>query len=82
MLSEQRTNSLQIQIGKLCRDRKCDLFSEIDLIFFDTTSITLEGKEGSALGQSSFDQVHRAHRQQMILDLAVDMHGWPISSLT
>lgn len=69
------------QIEEQLFDRNRDLFSEIDLVFFDTTSIYFEGEGGSTLGQRGFSKDHRPDLKQMIVGLAVDIHGWPICSL-
>jgi transposase len=62
-------------------DRRRDLFSEIDLVFFDTTSIYFEGRGGDSLGQWGYSKDHRPDLRQMIVGLALDIHGWPICSL-
>jgi len=62
-------------------DRRRDLFSEVDLVFFDTTSIYFEGQGGESLGQHGFSKDHRPDRRQLVVGLAVDVHGWPICSL-
>jgi len=62
-------------------DRRRDLFSEVDLVFFDTTSIYFEGQGGESLGQHGFSKDHRPDLRQMVVGLAVDVHGWPICSL-
>ena len=69
------------QIEEQLFDRNRDLFSEIDLVFFDTTSIYFEGEGGATLGQRGFSKDHRPDLKQMIVGLAVDIHGWPICSL-
>lgn len=69
------------QIEEQLFERNRDLFSEIDLVFFDTTSIYFEGEGGSTLGQRGFSKDHRPDLKQMIVGLAVDIHGWPICSL-
>lgn len=58
-----------------------DLFTEIDLVFFDTTSIYFEGEGGQTIGQYGYSKDHRPDLKQMIVGLAVDIHGWPICSL-
>ena len=40
-------------------DRRRDLFSEVDLVFFDTTSIYFEGQGGETLGQHGHSKDHR-----------------------
>ena len=62
-------------------DQRRDLFSEIDLIFFDTTSIYFEGQGGQTLGRHGYSKDHRPDLKQMIVGLALDIHGWPICSL-
>jgi hypothetical protein len=62
-------------------DRRRDLFSEVDLVFFDTTSIYFEGQGGESLGQHGFSKDHRPDLRQMVVGLAVDVYGWPICSL-
>lgn len=55
-----------------------DLFSELDLVFFDTTSIYFEGKGGQSLGQWGFSKDHRPDLRQMILGVVIDNQGQPI----
>jgi len=62
-------------------DRRRDLFSEVDLVFFDTTSIYFEGQGGESLGQHGFSKDHRPDLRQLVVGLAVDVQGWPICSL-
>lgn len=62
-------------------DRNRDLFTEIDLVFFDTTSIYFEGAGGETIGQYGYSKDHRPDLKQMIVGLALDVHGWPICSL-
>lgn len=62
-------------------ERRRDLFSEVDLVFFDTTSIYFEGRGGQDLGRFGFSKDHRPDRRQMVVGLALDIHGWPLCSL-
>jgi hypothetical protein len=55
-----------------------DLFSAIDLVFFDTTSIYFEGQGGEELGQYGKSKDHRPDLKQMVVGLALDIHGWPL----
>jgi hypothetical protein len=55
-----------------------DLFSAIDLVFFDTTSIYFEGQGGQELGQYGKSKDHRPDLKQMVVGLALDIHGWPL----
>jgi hypothetical protein len=75
---ERRTKD---EIEERLFEQTRDLFSEIDLVFFDTTSIYFEGQGGESIGQYGFSKDHRPDLRQMIVGLAVDLHGWPICSL-
>lgn len=69
------------QIEEQLFDQRRDLFSEVDLVFFDTTSIYFEGQGGQSLGQHGFSKDHRPDLRQMVVGLALDIQGWPICSL-
>lgn len=60
-------------------ERRRDLFSQIDMVFFDTTSIYFEGQGGESIGQYGHSKDHRPDLKQMILGLALDAQGWPLS---
>lgn len=55
-----------------------DLFSQVDLVFFDTTSIYFEGRGGETLGQYGHSKDHRPDLRQMIVGVALDADGWPL----
>ena len=59
-------------------EQRRDLFSAIDLVFFDTTSIYFEGEGGDELGQYGKSKDHRPDRRQMVVGLVLDIHGWPL----
>lgn len=59
-------------------EQRRDLFSEIDLVFFDTTSIYFEGEGGQEIGEYGKSKDHRPDRKQMVVGLALDLHGWPL----
>jgi hypothetical protein len=54
------------------------LFSSIDLVFFDTTSIYFEGAGGNTLGQRGHSKDHRPDLNQMIVSTVLDDYGNPI----
>src|SRR5690349_21538342 len=58
--------------------RRRDLFSTIDLVFFDTTSIYFEGEGGQELGQYGKSKDSRPDLKQMVVGLSLDVHGWPL----
>ena len=55
-----------------------DIFSDLDLVFFDTTSIYFEGKGGSELGEHGHSKDHRPELKQMVIGVVIDNHGRPI----
>lgn len=59
-------------------DRGRDLFSEVGLVFFDTTSIYFEGHGGESIGQHGHSKDHRPDLRQMIVGIALDVEGRPI----
>jgi len=66
------------QIEEALFEQRRDLFSEVDLVFFDTTSIYFEGEGGQSLGQYGHSKDHRPDLRQMIVGLALDAEGWPL----
>lgn len=59
-------------------DRRRDLFSHLDLVFFDTTSIYFEGEGGVELGQYGHGKDHRPDRKQMVVGAILDGQGRPL----
>jgi hypothetical protein len=59
-------------------DRRRDLFTEVELVFFDTTSLYFEGEGGESLGERGFNKDHRPDLRQMVVGLALDVQGNPI----
>jgi len=55
-----------------------DLFTELDFVFFDTTSIYFEGAGGETIGQKGHTKDHRSDLNQMIVGTVIDDHGKPI----
>jgi transposase len=62
---------------QLFRARR-DLFTSLELVFFDTTSIYFEGGGGQSLGQYGFSKDSRPDRRQMIVGVVIDQEGTPI----
>jgi len=59
-------------------ERRRDLFSKLDLVFFDTTSIYFEGEGGEELGQNGHSKDHRPDRKQMVVGVILDGQGRPL----
>jgi transposase len=55
-----------------------DLFSGLQLVFFDTTSIYFEGEGGQDIGQRGFSKDHRPDLYQMVVGAVLDGQGRPI----
>jgi Transposase DDE domain len=58
--------------------RRRDLFTELRLVFFDTTSIYFEGQGGETIGQRGYSKDHRPDLKQMIVGAVLDGQGRPI----
>jgi len=65
-----------IEEALFARDR--DLFSGLQLVFFDTTSIYFEGEGGQTLGRFGHSKDHRKNRKQMVVGVVLDQEGRPI----
>jgi hypothetical protein len=59
-------------------DHRRDLFSDLQLVFFDTTSIYFEGEGGQDIGQRGFSKDHRPDLYQMVVGAVLDGQGRPI----
>jgi Transposase DDE domain len=57
-----------------------DLFTKLDLVFMDTTSLYFEGAGGQTLGRHGFSKDHRPDLRQMILAVLIDGDGRPVCS--
>jgi len=55
-----------------------DLFTGLELVFFDTTSIYFEGEGGQSLGQRGFSKDHRPDLKQMVVGVVLNDEGRPI----
>src|SRR4051794_38838899 len=55
-----------------------DLFTDLRLVFFDTTSIYFEGEGGQDIGQRGFSKDHRPDLYQMVVGAVLDGQGRPI----
>ena len=55
-----------------------DLFTGLDLVLFDTTSIYFEGQGGQSIGEFGHSKDHRPDRKQMVVGAILDDAGRPI----
>lgn len=58
--------------------RRRDLFSDLEIVFFDTTSIYFEGAGGETLGQYGYSKDHRPDRHQIVVGMVLDNTGRPL----
>jgi hypothetical protein len=59
-------------------ERRRDLFSELSLVFMDTTTLAFVGAGGATLGRRGHSKDHRPELMQMVLGLVLDGEGRPI----
>ena len=60
--------------------RRRDLFSDLSVVFMDTTSLYFEGAGGETLGRRGFSKDHRPDLKQMIVAVVIDQNGRPVCS--
>jgi len=58
--------------------RQRDLFTDLDVVFFDTTSLYFEGDGGDELGRYGHSKDHRPDEHQMVVGAVLDGAGRPI----
>jgi len=59
-------------------ERRRSLFTSLDLMFFDTTSIYFEGEGGESIGQRGHSKDHRPDLNQMVAGAVLDGEGHPV----
>ena len=60
--------------------RRRNLFSELSVVFMDTTSLSFTGAGGATLGERGYSKDHRPDLMQMIVAVVIDADGRPICS--
>src|SRR5918997_874834 len=58
--------------------RRRDLFSELSVVFVDTTSLSFEGAGGETLGQRGHSKDHRTDLMHLVLCVLIDAAGRPV----
>ncbi len=66
-----------VEEGLLAAHR--DLFTQLELVFFDTTSLYFEGEGGDQLGAYGHSKEHRSDRRQVVIGALLTGGGRPIS---
>jgi hypothetical protein len=57
-----------------------DLFSELSVVFLDTTSLSFIGAGGETLGERGHSKDHRPDLMQMVVGVVIDADGRPVCS--
>lgn len=60
--------------------RRRDLFTDLSVVFMDTTSLSFVGTGGEALGARGHSKDHRPDLNQMIVGVVIDADGRPVCS--
>lgn len=60
-------------------DRRRDLFTDLELVFLDTTSIYFEGQGGESVGAKGHSKDHRPDLNQMVVGALLDDRGRPLA---
>jgi transposase len=60
-------------------DYRRTLFTDLDLVFLDTTSIYFEGEGGKTIGELGHSKDHRPDLNQMVVGALLDDHGRPLA---
>lgn len=58
--------------------RRRDLFSQLHVVFFDTTSLYFHGAGGDTLGRHGHSRDHRPDLKQLVVGMVLDDEGRPI----
>jgi transposase len=63
-------------------ERRRNLFSDLSVVLFDTTSLMFTGNGGESLGQHGVSKDHRPDLCQVVVGVVLDEAGQPICSET
>ena len=59
-------------------ERRRDLFTDLSLVFMDTTTLSFHGAGGGTLGAHGHSKDHRPDLRQMVLAVVLDGEGRPV----
>jgi hypothetical protein len=59
-------------------EQRRDLFSELSVVFMDTTTLSFVGAGGATLGRRGHSKDHRPELLQMVLGVVIDAEGHPV----
>jgi transposase len=60
-------------------DHRKNLFTDLDLVFLDTTALYFEGEGGNTIGERGHSKDHRPDLNQMVVGALLDDRGRPIA---
>lgn len=60
-------------------DHRKNLFTDLDLVFLDTTALYFEGKAGKTIGEKGHTKDHRPDLNQMVVGALLDDRGRPLA---
>ncbi len=60
-------------------DHRKNLFTDLDLVFLDTTALYFEGEGGKSIGERGHSKDHRPDLNQMVVGALLDDRGRPIA---
>jgi transposase len=58
--------------------QRANLLTNLELVFFDTTSLYFHGQGGEELGRRGFSKDHRSELNQVVFGVVIDSDGFPI----
>ena len=73
-----RWQGLKDKIEKLLWVQRQDLFNNLSVVFFDTTSLYFEGAGGQSLGQRGHSKDSRPDLVQIVVGVVLDAKGEPL----
>lgn len=77
-LEEFSPRCVKDEIEERIFEQRRNLFTGLDLVFFDTTSFYFEGDGGESIGQYGYSKDQRPDLKQMIAGVVLDSEGYPL----
>ena len=74
------TRRMKDEIEEALFDTRRELFSEMALVFFDTTTLYFDGAGGQEIGRRGHSKDHRPEAPQMVVGMILDNQGNPVCS--
>ncbi|MBE0642587.1 MAG: IS1634 family transposase [Bacteroidetes bacterium] len=74
------TRRMKDEIEEALFDTRRELFNEMALVFFDTTTLYFDGAGGQEIGRRGHSKDHRPEAPQMVVGMILDNQGNPICS--